>query len=135
MKFAAIVGDKGHVAGHNGIGAVMGSKKLKAIAVNRGNPIVMAKDKDELSRLSKKMAEEFKGTMNYKWGTSFLYATAERLGHLPVKNLTEYSFAETGKFTGEYYREQFELVKWNPCWACPAHENSRRCFPAHRKQR
>ena len=36
VKFAAIVADKGHVAGHNGIGAVMGSKNLKAIAVARG---------------------------------------------------------------------------------------------------
>ena len=36
VKFSAIVADKGHVAGHNGMGAVMGSKKLKAIAVARG---------------------------------------------------------------------------------------------------
>ncbi|MDO8672721.1 MAG: aldehyde ferredoxin oxidoreductase N-terminal domain-containing protein, partial [Dehalococcoidia bacterium] len=32
VKFAAVAGDKGHVAGHNGPGAVMGAKKLKAIA-------------------------------------------------------------------------------------------------------
>jgi aldehyde:ferredoxin oxidoreductase len=38
VKFAAIVADKGHVAGHNGMGAVMGSKKLKAIAVAPGFP-------------------------------------------------------------------------------------------------
>ena len=30
-KLAALAGDKGHVAGHNGTGAVLGSKKLKAI--------------------------------------------------------------------------------------------------------
>ena len=35
VRFAAIVANKGHVAGHNGLGAVMGSKKLKAIAVSR----------------------------------------------------------------------------------------------------
>ena len=31
VRFAAIAGDRGHVAGHNGTGAVMGSKRLKAI--------------------------------------------------------------------------------------------------------
>ncbi len=36
VRFAAVVGDRGHVAGHGGPGAVMGSKNLKAIAVARG---------------------------------------------------------------------------------------------------
>ena len=35
VRFAALVGDCGHVAAHNGLGAVMGSKNLKAIAVAR----------------------------------------------------------------------------------------------------
>ncbi|MBI2865088.1 MAG: aldehyde ferredoxin oxidoreductase, partial [Chloroflexi bacterium] len=35
VRFAAVAGDKGHVAGHNGPGAVMGAKKLKAIAATR----------------------------------------------------------------------------------------------------
>ena len=36
VKFACAVADGGHVAAHNGIGAVMGSKKVKAIAVEPG---------------------------------------------------------------------------------------------------
>jgi aldehyde:ferredoxin oxidoreductase len=36
VRWAAIVGEKGHVAAHNGVGAVMGSKKLKAVVVVRG---------------------------------------------------------------------------------------------------
>ena len=36
VRFAAIAGDQGHVAAHNGVGAVMGSKRLKCIAVARG---------------------------------------------------------------------------------------------------
>jgi len=36
VKFACIFVDLGHIAGHNGTGAVMGSKKLKAIVVERG---------------------------------------------------------------------------------------------------
>src|SRR3972149_351815 len=44
VNFAAVVGDKGHVAAPNGPGAVMGSKKLKAIAVARGRGLVKVKD-------------------------------------------------------------------------------------------
>src|SRR5207244_9639975 len=36
VRFAAIAGDQGHVAAHNGVGAVMGSKQLRCIAVARG---------------------------------------------------------------------------------------------------
>ena len=36
VRFAGIFGDKGHTAPHNGTGAVMGSKKLKAVAAERG---------------------------------------------------------------------------------------------------
>lgn len=52
VRFAGIVGDKGHIAAHNGVGAVMGSKKLKAIAVARGKGKVMVKDSDRLSALA-----------------------------------------------------------------------------------
>ena len=37
-RFACLVGDRGHVAAHNGVGAVMGSKKLKDIATGRPLP-------------------------------------------------------------------------------------------------
>lgn len=43
VRYAAVVHDKGHVAGRTGMGAVMGSKQLKAIvAVGRGKPEVAA---------------------------------------------------------------------------------------------
>ena len=37
MRFAAIHGDYGHVASKNGCGAVMGKKKLKAVAIVQGH--------------------------------------------------------------------------------------------------
>lgn len=121
VKFAAIVGDTGHVAGHNGIGAVMGSKRLKAVAVARGKTVAVAKDKAKLSTLAKKMMEEFKETPNYDWGTSFLYAMAKKGGTLAVKNITTSHFPEYAEFTGQRYRSRFELVKRTPCLACPSH--------------
>jgi hypothetical protein len=43
VKYAGIFGDKDHCAGHNGIGAVMGVKKLKAFCAPLGKtPIKVA---------------------------------------------------------------------------------------------
>ena len=44
VKFAGIFADGGHSASHNGSGAVMGAKKLKAIAVQRGKAAVTIKN-------------------------------------------------------------------------------------------
>ena len=121
VRFAAIVGDEGHVAAHNGVGAVMGSKRLKAVAAARGRGIVPVKDKALFSALTKKLMEDAKGHpvygMIYKWGTSFLYPLYARSGVLPVKNLTTNLFSDAEKFSSERYRG-LNKMKWNPCWAC-----------------
>lgn len=121
VKFAAIVGDRGHVAGHNGVGAVMGSKKLKAVAAARGNGSILIKDKERLSITVRKTLEQFKENpfSFYYWGTSMIYSNFALQGGLAVKNLTSNYFPEHEKFMGENYREHLEL-KPSPCWACPA---------------
>lgn len=53
VRFASIVGDKGHVVAHNGVGAVMGSKKLKAIVAAREDRNVDVANLDSLRRLNK----------------------------------------------------------------------------------
>lgn len=122
VKFAAIVGDEGHVAAHNGVGAVMGSKRLKAVAVARGRASVPIKDKERFSVLTKKLMQDVRqhGTygMIYKWGNSFLYPRYALTGVLPVKNMTTNVFPDAEKFSREQYGSKCEM-KWNPCWACP----------------
>ncbi|MBI2848465.1 MAG: aldehyde ferredoxin oxidoreductase, partial [Chloroflexi bacterium] len=58
VKFAAVGGDRGHFAGTNGTGAVMGSKNLKAIAAARGKGLVTVKDTKRLSSLATEMFED-----------------------------------------------------------------------------
>ncbi len=53
-RFACIVGDEGHVVAHNGAGAVMGSKRLKAVAAGRGGREIKIQDKARLSALNKR---------------------------------------------------------------------------------
>jgi aldehyde:ferredoxin oxidoreductase len=118
-RFSSIVGDRGHVAAHNGVGAVMGSKKLKAFAAARGNEPVEIKDNDQLRMLNKKMLERAKAeTREYEEGTSFLLGVHMNHGVVPIKNLTTNVFPDYERLTGKYYRTHFQL-KPHPCWRCP----------------
>lgn len=121
VKFAAIVGDRGHVAGHNGVGAVMGSKKLKAVVAARGKGDIPVIDKERLSAVKSKTLEQWKANPfgHYYWGTSMIYSNFALGGHLAVKNLTSTSFPEYAKFMGENYRPHLGM-KRSSCWSCPA---------------
>jgi aldehyde:ferredoxin oxidoreductase len=55
VRFAAFVGDRGHVAGHNGTGAVMGSKRLKAIVAQRAQGSVPVRDRQTLREVAKSL--------------------------------------------------------------------------------
>ncbi len=125
VKFAGIVGDKGHAAAHNGDGAVMGSKRLKAIAVARGGAVEVF-DKDKLAALAQEMSESCvstpQGKSAFDWGTSMAFPGMLATGTLPIKNMNTNLFTEYEPFMGENYRKSktFE-IKPSPCWACPSH--------------
>ena len=121
VRYAAIVGDEGHVAAHNGVGAVMGSKRLKAVAVARGSNKIPVNDPEKLSSLSKQLFEhastEFAGGVIYRLGTGGLVTPFHATGVLPVRNYTTNIFPEYEQISGEYMRTHFEV--WPaPCWAC-----------------
>ena len=124
VKYAMIFGDRGHVLAHNGLGAVMGSKKLKAIAVERGGFKVLVKKQQDLLKLSKQMSDQAKEHPIYgrihKYGTSMLWPMLAKIGLLPVKNLTTNLFANYEKFSREYYGNLYEMKRIG-CWACPLH--------------
>ena len=120
VRFACILGDEGHAVAHNGAGAVMGSKKLKAFVAGRGNVEVEVKDKEalkNLNQLSLKRAKQMRPAL-FDQGTSNLLGSYVSLGLLPVKNLTTNIFEDYERLTGEYYRSRFELRR-RPCWKCP----------------
>jgi aldehyde:ferredoxin oxidoreductase len=119
VRFAAIVGDHGHVAAHNGVGAVMGSKKLKAVSVERGQGKVAVSDPASLSGAAKKLFDHAMKAdpVLPQWGTAGAVSIMERIGMLPVRNYTTNSFPEYVNLTGEYLRAHFK-IKNTPCWAC-----------------
>jgi len=125
VRYAAIIGDRGHVAAHNGVGAVMGSKRLKAIAAARGKGKVVVKDSARLAALVNGLRKRVKtdprlGGTRYKWGTLYLYPFLDKLGLLPIKNYTTNIYPDKAKletFAGPYIREHFEVER-HPCWGC-----------------
>lgn len=120
VRFAALVGDRGHVASHNGVGAVLGAKKLKAISCKRGKQKSYIADQKKVNELATPLfqdAKEFGGGSLYASGTAGGLSGAARGGWLPIKNYTTSVFPEHEQINGQYIREHFEW-KNNPCWAC-----------------
>ena len=119
VRYAAIFGDHGHVAAHNGLGAVMGSKKLKAIAVERGSCKIEVADPVRHDQAVKDFAQHFHKMQHplFQYGTADLVGLAKKLGWLPVKNYTTADFPEFENFTGQAIRKNFK-TKSTPCWAC-----------------
>lgn len=120
VRFAAIVGDRGHVAAHNGVGAVMGAKKLKAVAVARGKHAASVFDPGRLSAVARRSvsaAKEFASSGVYQWGTAGAVPRLFRSGALPVKNYTTNIYPEYEQISGQYIRTHFQNRK-TPCWAC-----------------
>jgi len=127
VKFAGVFGDKDHCAGHNGVGAVMGMKKLKAFCAPRGSGSVTVKEPQRVSAAVKAIWERIptypmtKGIS--EWGTGGSYKTGEQrilAGTLPVKNYTTNLYPEVSLMTSQHSREHYR-AKRNPCWACRMH--------------
>ncbi len=127
VKFGGVFGDRDHAAGHNGIGAVMGSKKLKAFCAAKGRGSVAVKSRPELAKQSNSVWDILQSNPAtgrlFQWGTGGDYDSADTRmtrGTLPVKNYTTNLYPETRLMTNQYARERWS-AKGNPCWSCRMH--------------
>ncbi|MBC7235959.1 MAG: hypothetical protein H5T69_08960, partial [Chloroflexi bacterium] len=121
VRFAAFVGDRGHVGGHNGTGAAMGAKRLKAIVIQRGRPVSVA-DPEALARVADEIFQRKNPEGPYRWGTLRGVARgAEGYGWLPIKNYTTNEWDITPEqlqtWDGPYIQEHYSPRR-NSCWAC-----------------
>ncbi|MBI3085747.1 MAG: hypothetical protein HYY88_08505 [candidate division NC10 bacterium] len=92
VRFAAIAGDYGHVASKNGCGAVMGAKRLKAVAIARGTKALRAADPQGLFQAADEIAYDLKTNPTakslYEYGTLWGVLNLHGQGALPIKNYT-----------------------------------------------
>jgi aldehyde:ferredoxin oxidoreductase len=119
VRIACIINEKTRAAGRCGLGAIMGSKKLKAIAI-RGTKDVQVAKLDELKDFIKVIHERMKGPAARKYrtlGTSENVLVLNALGALPVNNFTYGTFKNADKISGEYLNERFvaKIIGCNSC--------------------
>ena len=120
VRFAMVAGDKGHVCSKNGCGCVMGSKRLKAVAITRGKQTVPVYNKELLKEKASALLQEAKTTKGgqlYRLGTGGSFSTHAQAGSLPIRNYTTNIFPEHEMMNSEYVRGHFEY-RDKPCWAC-----------------
>jgi aldehyde:ferredoxin oxidoreductase len=126
VRFACVVGDKGHVAGHGGIGAVWGSKNLKAILAIKGNNKITAADTPNFEAAVQVVRSKAKGYLKgmlSTHGTAGLVLPAYQQGELPIRNLQTNVIDNVEKIDGTYFREHFEH-RPKTCHMCPIAHNA-----------
>lgn len=118
---AAVINDKGRAAGRSGVGAVMGSKKLKAIAVKGTQKVPMA-DEAKALELRHKWVKQVKGLgeILQQYGTAGVAEPSAMSGDSPVKNWTgaaPVDFPNAKRISDDTVIAEQE--KKYGCWQCP----------------
>ncbi|NKB77451.1 MAG: aldehyde ferredoxin oxidoreductase [Gammaproteobacteria bacterium] len=95
VKYACVVNDLHRAAGRSGVGAVMGSKNLKAISV-RGTVGLKDSNPGEFMNVVKEVNEELHGSGNrrglMRYGTLAMMDSMQEFGGLPTDNFQKVSF-------------------------------------------
>ena len=118
----AIINDKHRAAARSGVGAVMGSKNLKAVVV-MGNKNPAMHNPDGMRELSVTASKDVgadvkKGSNMRIYGTSYVPQVTNTLGIFPTHNFQQGTFEHTDKIDGVALKEQY-LIRHTPCYRCP----------------
>ncbi|MBA7627738.1 putative oxidoreductase YdhV [subsurface metagenome] len=121
VRFANIVNELKHFNGRNGLGAVMGSKKLKAIAVRGTKPIELY-NKERVSQVNKEITKRVMDNPLSRdlreLGTPAVVRGFYEAGCLPSYNWTTGYFKEGENLTAETLNKTI-LKSTKGCFACP----------------
>ena len=122
VRYACITNDLRHFNGRNGMGAVMGSKNLRAVAV-RGHQryLSLAHDAPALQALGKRLSQEAqKHPLSWdlqQRGTPGLVEPLNTGGILPTRNFRQGAFEGVDGIKWEAYEKQIFTAK-RSCYAC-----------------
>lgn len=121
INFACVMNESNRAAGRTGVGAVMGSKNLKAVALY-GTGAVRVGDIDAFRSAAEKASNKIKehpvgGEGLRKYGTDVLVNILNEIGGLPTRNYRESYFPEADKVGGESLAEKL-LIRPRGCFSC-----------------
>ena len=121
VKYACITHDFGRQAGRGGVGAVMGSKKLKAIAIRgtKSVPVADVKDYIKKGRAMYRACKESQAIEVWtKYGTAGVTVWCNEIAGFPTRNFSGGFFEEYQNLSGEVMREKI-VVTDKACFGCP----------------
>lgn len=123
VLFASIMNDEDRAAGRSGVGAVMGAKGLKAVAVKgTGKPALH--DEPAFRSIAREYLDGFKSAFKdappplRTYGTAITVVGTQNIGVFPTRNFQQGTFEDWEKIGGEALTEQY-LVKPRACFSCP----------------
>jgi len=118
VRFSCIMHGLEDAAGRGGLGAVMGSKNLKAVAVRgTGKPAIA--DPEGVKSLRQWMTENMEKVANFRdFGTGAAIKFYEQVGNLPVRNFRDGNFPGASNITAQAVKETIR-VGMDGCFACP----------------
>jgi aldehyde:ferredoxin oxidoreductase len=122
VLFATVMNDKHRAAGRSGLGAVMGSKNLKAVVVKGSKSIEVAKPKEFLDvckdARKKLKANPVTGVGLPTYGTAILINILNQSGALPTRNWRDGGYFEEADETGGETLASKYLVRNKGCFGC-----------------
>ncbi len=120
VRFSAIMNDRDRASARSGLGAVMGSKKIKAVSVKGTGKLEVADPKNYLKQMDifyeRMMANPFTPG-RVKYGTTSLVEMMQHIGRLPSYNMKQGVFDGYEKISGEAINEKY-LVKARADFSC-----------------
>ncbi len=123
VRFASILNDGDRAAGRTGNGAVMGSKKLKAIVL-AGRGQVPVADPDRVSAMARKIKAAMEAAPSFKirsqLGTTLCTLLYNTMGVLPARNHQSGIFPGAEAISGERLKERY-VIRPKSCYCCPIH--------------
>jgi len=121
-RMASMMNDYDRTAGRGGVGAVMGSKNVKAIVANGKSAFEYpdAAKAKEIASAKVKFLREQPGTGKAlpELGTAMLVNLVNASGVFPTKNWQGSQYEKAEEISGEALRDRF-LVKRSACYRCP----------------
>jgi aldehyde:ferredoxin oxidoreductase len=119
---AAIMNDKHRAAARSGVGAVMGSKNLKAVVV-RGTHKPQYADPEKMRELSREvrsqvLADVKEGSSLNLYGTAYVPPVTDEMGILPTRNFQSGVFGQADQVDGHALKDRY-LIKAKACHGCP----------------
>ena len=122
VPYACVNHDYGRQAGRGGVGAVMGSKKVKAIVVHgtKSVPVADVEGYRKAGMALYKACKDAEGLKQWtSYGTTTVVSWCDDVGALPTRNFSAGSFEGAKTISGPYMREHI-VVTDKGCFGCPS---------------